>query len=97
MAVNDTYTRLISMDTPVGASGLVIDSNILRKYLILVNDSDTNMYLNLGTEAAETNKGIRLNANGGSYEINLTNPFTGPVHVYCSAAKRLTGVELSYA
>lgn len=58
-----------------------IAANANRKYLLLVNDSDTVIYLGLGT-AAVLNKGIRLNALGGSYEMSflLGNLFTGAVN-----------------
>lgn len=47
----------------------VIAANPSRAYLLLVNDSDTVIYIKLGA-AAVANQGIRLNANGGSYEMS---------------------------
>jgi len=80
------------------ASTLVLDSNPLRKYLVLVNDSDTTLYLALSSEPAVLNSGIRLNANGGSFEINLLNPYHGKINAISSVAtKILAGSELSYA
>lgn len=54
-------------------------NNPSRRYLLLVNDSDAVIYLKLGTDAAE-GEGIRINGGGGSYEINATNLYTGPVY-----------------
>jgi hypothetical protein len=53
-------------------------SNSARKYALFVNDSDTVIYLFFGTPAV-ANQGIRLNAAGGSYEINQQNMYTGQV------------------
>lgn len=54
------------------ASGAAIAANDEREYLLLVNDSDASIYLGIGV-AAEMNKGIRINAGGGSYEISPRN------------------------
>ena len=40
-----------------------------NRIALLVNDSDTAIYLKLGADAV-ANQGIRLNANGGSYEMS---------------------------
>jgi hypothetical protein len=47
------------------------------------------MYLNLGG-TAEANKGIRLNANGGSYEMNVGTGtvYQGAITVICSATPK---------
>lgn len=52
------------------ASTLALAANANRRYALFVNDSDSIMYINLGNAAA-TNEGIRLNANGGSFEMGL--------------------------
>lgn len=53
----------------VGATDtVVLAENGARTYLLLVNDSDTTIYLGIGATAV-VNKGIRLNANGGSFEM----------------------------
>lgn len=57
------------------SSTAVVTANDDRIELTIVNDSDTVVYLALG-EAAVPNKGIRLNANGGSW---TTQAFTGAV------------------
>jgi len=43
-----------------------------RRYACIVNDSDAVVYLAIGI-TPNLNEGIRLNASGGSYEINDTN------------------------
>lgn len=53
-------------------STLVLAANPLRRYAAIVNDSDTDIYLSIG-QAAQPHAGIRLNAQGGVYEINGTN------------------------
>jgi hypothetical protein len=54
------------------SSTLILAQNLYRRHALICNDSDTVIYLNLSV-AAVMNQGIRLNANGGSYEINFTN------------------------
>lgn len=56
----------------------VLDDNPKRLGFVITNDGDEVVYLALG-EGAEGGYGIRLNANGGSYESNTTNLFTGVV------------------
>jgi len=47
-------------------------ANADRKYALLVNDSDSAIYLMIGA-AAVANQGIRINANGGAYEMSAAN------------------------
>lgn len=51
------------------ASGAALAANANRKYALLVNDSDTAIYIKIGS-AAVVSEGIRLNAQGGSYEMS---------------------------
>ena len=51
------------------ASGIALAANANRLYALLINDSDTVIYINLGATAV-ANQGIRLNADGGSYEMS---------------------------
>jgi len=75
------------------ASTSILAANTARIFAQFVNDSDTVIYLWLGAVAV-INEGIRLNANGGSFEINLTNLYTGAVHAIAGgAAKNLTVTE----
>ncbi len=59
----------------------VVAANATRSYLLVINDSDTVIYLGLGV-AAVANQGIRLNANGGSYEMSAQygNLYRGAVN-----------------
>jgi hypothetical protein len=83
VTVNGSYSTpshtTISVTT---TSGQALASNTNRKYALLVNDSDTDMYIMLGSSAV-LNQGIRINANGGSYEMsnNFGNLYTGAISV----------------
>lgn len=73
----------------------IFAANDDRQSATIVNDSDEEVYLGLGV-AAVMNKGIRLNAAGGSYEINLSNPWVGTVNGICaSGSKVVTITEVS--
>lgn len=65
------------------SSTILAATSSARQYLAIVNDSSSTVYLGLGVGAVGSN-GIRLNANGGSYEITLDNLFTG--HITCIAS-----------
>lgn len=67
--------------TVTTASGEALAANTSRKYALLINDSDVTIYLKIGV-AAVLNEGIRLNANGGSYELAtaLGNLATGAIN-----------------
>lgn len=47
----------------------VLTTNPDRKYAMLINDSDTVIYIKIGAAAAP-GEGIRLNPNGGVYEMS---------------------------
>lgn len=73
----------------------VLDSNDTRIYLLLTNDSDEAIYIKFGAAAA-LNEGIRLNANGGSYEISPANAnlYQGVINAICtSGSKKLLVCE----
>jgi len=75
-------------------SAIILASNTKRKYALLVNDSDTIIYLGIGATAV-VNRGIRLNSSGGSYEItsiNLTKKAIYGIHGG-AGNKRLTIIE----
>ncbi|GAI03445.1 unnamed protein product [marine sediment metagenome] len=56
----------------------VLTPNKFRTAAFFTNDSDVVIYLRLGQNAA-VHTGIRLNAEGGSFEINLSNLWKGRV------------------
>ena len=75
------------------ATAEVADADDNRNELTITNDSDTVIYLALG-EAAVLNKGIRLNAAGGSWSTTGERVFQGAVNCICSvASKNLCVVE----
>ncbi len=72
----------------------VLSANSERIAATFINDSDEAMYLALGKKA-KMNSGIRLNAGGGSFEINQTNLYVGNVSVICaSGGKNLCVTEI---
>jgi hypothetical protein len=62
-----------SVVSVLATSTSVLPSNQVRKYALIINDSDTTVYLNIAGAAAQLNYGVRLNANGGSYEMAMGN------------------------
>ena len=78
----------------VNTSTAVLSNNNGRIYAAIVNNSANTVYLNLGTASTTADDyTIRLNANGGSYEINIENMYTGPVYASSSAASSLLVFE----
>ena len=68
----------------VGAvTTLVLAFNGHRTNAVLTNDSDQIIYIARGN-AAVMNDGIRLNAAGGSYEIDDTNLWRGQINAICA-------------
>jgi hypothetical protein len=81
----------------VGSSSTaVVSANVARKGFVCVNDSDEVIYLGLGEDAV-MNKGIRLNASGGSYELPISGKmgttFLGAINAICSSGSKV----LTYA
>jgi len=73
-----TFTHVEKL---VGTNESILVANPNRQYLLLINDSDTVIYLNLGGVSA-ANQGVRLNASGGSYEMSAQagNLYRGAVN-----------------
>jgi hypothetical protein len=92
----ETPLNRIDKSVSVGSSSTsVLTHNSTRVSSTFTNDSDETIYLQLGSAAA-ANTGIRLNANGGSYEINTSNPWYGDVNAICaSGSKTLCAIEVS--
>lgn len=71
--VSTPYTAAITMThttaTATTSTGAMLASNGSRKYALLVNDGSVDVYLKLNASAV-ANAGIRLAANGGSYEMS---------------------------
>lgn len=93
-------TTIAYADTVVAAadaSTQVLAANPDRVYALIINDSDTTIYLRVGA-AAELNKGIRLNAEGGSYEMasslgNLSKAAIFAIHAETGVPKILLVVS----
>lgn len=87
-----TYTHTTAS---VGTTSVtVLAQNEDRKYANIINDSDTVVYLYVdGTAVA--NKGVRINASGGNFEMYLgKNLSKGTVSAITSAAgKNLLVIE----
>jgi len=83
----------ISRSARVGTtSTLVLPANIGRKYASFVNDSPEVIYLSLGREAMP-GEGIRLNPEGGWYEMDVTNLYLGDVYAVSTGEGNLSIVE----
>ena len=67
-SATESITQTHTAVNVTNVTGAVLAANASRRYALLVNDSDTVIYINLGA-AAVANQGIRLNANGGSDEM----------------------------
>ena len=62
-----TITYSVLATTTSSQLALAVNTN--RKYAMLINDSDTAIYVKIAATAV-ANEGIRLNPNGGAYEIS---------------------------
>lgn len=73
--------------TVTTSSSNVLSASSGRLYAVFVNDGTVPIYLSLtGTTAAVAHTGILLNANGGSYEINLSNDYIGQVNAITASS-----------
>lgn len=70
------------------ASSAMLAANPNRKYALITNDGTVAAYIALGTAAAVLNEGIRLAANGGSYEMSR-----GAANVYSGAIQGIASVN----
>ena len=73
-------------------STLVLAANPGRVDAVFVNDSNKEMFLGRGN-AAVLHKGIRLNAAGGSYEINQNNLFLGAIYAIAEGGDKILTVS----
>jgi len=87
----------VNMGSPssvtVGTSStLICNANLRRRFLCIVNNGDNPVYLAFGT-AAQMNKGIRLNANGGSIMLTPMCITTEAVYGIASANTDVVFIE----
>lgn len=75
----DNVGPLTNTSVSVNADTLVLARNDSRNGFIIVNDSTNVVYLSLGAAAAVANSGIRLNANGGAFQIDGGSLWTGVI------------------
>lgn len=91
----DTWPALTASSTgPTvdATTTLVLAANQKRVDATFVNDSDEVIYLARGSDAV-LHTGIRLNAAGGSYEINDSNRFLGAVNAICESGSKVLCVS----
>ncbi len=69
---------------------LALALNANREYGMFINDSDEEIYIELGDDAV-MNQGIRLNASGGSFEMSrkIGNLDTRVVNAICSSGTKV--------
>lgn len=85
-----TFTA--SGPTIANTSTTALAANADRKTATFVNDSNETIYLRRGATAV-MNQAIRLNASGGSFEINANNLYTGIVTAICASGGKILCVE----
>ena len=75
-------------------SQILLPNNQERLQATFVNTGTSIVYLNFNT-AAIAGLGVALVPQGGSYEINLTNPFKGTISAVCNQGQSTTisGIE----
>lgn len=90
-----SWTAKVSTSVTVGAtSTFIIKADVLQyiNELILMNDSTETIYINVIGGPAVMNKGIALNANGGSIAWNksqdLKNFPTANIYAICSSGSK---------
>ena len=90
----DLFKTATSSAIEVGSSStLVIATTTHRSYLAIVNDSANVVYLMFDDRPAVLNKGMRLNANGGSFEVNDENLYKGAIRAIASGPSTTTVFE----
>ena len=87
MAKDAVYALAAGTDT------LVAPENRQRKWLLAINDGAAVCYLQLQGKTAVASQGIRLNQDGGNWEINSTNPYTGEIRAISTAGTTLLVIE----
>lgn len=90
----NTANSVLNTFATIGlTSTLVLAANSQRRWLFLVNDSDENIYVSLGS-AAVVGSGILLTPGGGALTLDTASMFAGDVYAICaSGGKNLTVSE----
>lgn len=86
-------TKMTPFGVSVGtASTVVLPGNAARRYVLLVNDSDTKMYVAIGTTAVSA-KGVPVAPNG-VFEMSYLNLVSGTINAISAGdAKNCAGWE----
>ncbi len=93
---NAIKTMSVSTGVTCGvASAPLLVASSGRVYAAFVNDSANPVYLSMNGAAAVANAGLRLNAGGGSYEINQFNQYIGQVNCIAPAGASIVTVSAS--
>ena len=88
ISTTNAITTIVQAEISVSTgSTAVLSANADRLYALFQNDSDEEIYIYLGATAV-MNKGIRLSASGGSYEITSVNLYTGVVTAICATGTK---------
>ena len=75
----------------------IVATTSKRATAIICNDSGNVAYISLNSDIPMTGvEGIRLNANGGCYEINADNLYTGAIRGTSTVTSLLTVTEGEY-
>jgi hypothetical protein len=87
-------TAMINTKVDIGSTSTsVLGTNLTRRFLFLVNDSDENIYVSLGPTAV-LNEGILLTAGGGALTLDIASMWLGSISAICaSGSKNLTVSE----
>jgi len=83
--VGSSRTATHSAVTVGSTDTSALASNTDRKSALFINDSDETIYLSIGGTAV-ANTGIRLNANGGSYEMSKEQGNLSTAQIKCICA-----------
>lgn len=74
---NDTVAGVVDVDS------IIVTANEERADLKIVNDTEFIVYLARGN-AAVAGSGIRLNGNGGVFNMDQVDLFLGDIHAICA-------------
>jgi len=91
----DIMEKQLDASQDIGAASvLILRANKHRTAAFFTNPSDSDIYVQLGSDAAAST-GIYLKAGGGAFEINKTNLFKGDIYAIAGAAtKRICALEI---
>lgn len=90
---NIFFTVSTSSAVTVGiTSTFLLATSTERQYCAIVNDGSNPIYLSFNDVPAVANSGLRLNASGGSFEIDSNNLYKGALRAIASGGTSVTTV-----